>query len=405
MKRDETADGEILPADGEYCVVVHYSEIGLKGKNRGIFENRLRHNIARALSDTSPGRVQRYFGRLLVRLPPEFNWPAVKARLQQVFGIAHFSLAILANQDLENITRLALLQMSGKEFKSFRVTTRRGQKDYLLTSEQVNRHVGSALQEVSGEKVDLKNPELTCFIEIFNKFSLVYSEKIPGLRGLPSGVSDRAVALLSSGIDSPVAAWKMIKRGVQIVFVHFHSMPVTSAASVQNAGKLVELLTKFQFKSKLYLVPLIKIQQELMVEAPEEYRLLLFRRSMFRLAEIIASYEKADGLVTGENVAQVASQTLKNIRAINECISLPVLRPLAGEEKLDITNLAQEIGTYPISVEPYEDCCSLFVPRHPALSASACKLRFFEEHLPLEKLFDEALNGTEILKFKFPAAK
>jgi len=389
----------------KYCVVVHYSEIGLKGKNRGQFEEQLRYNIQLSLKGLQIQSVQRTFGRLLILLPDCFDWPKIRERLQTVFGIAHFSLAMLTDQDMEHIQAAAMEQMSAKEFKSFRVTTKRAQKEFPLNSSQVNAQIGAAIQQQTGAQVNLNNPEVTCYIEIFNKNALIYSEKVPGLRGLPSGISEKAVSLLSSGIDSPVASWKIMKRGVRVIFVHFHSVPATSEASIENTKRIVEILTRYQYKSKLYLVPFLNIQQQIMIGAPPKYRVLLYRRSMFRLAERIATIEKANALVTGENVAQVASQTLSNIRSINDAVCLPVLRPLAGEDKLEITELAQKIGTFEISIEPYEDCCSLYVPQHPAIYSSPEKLQSIEDSLKLDSFYEEALEKTQIIKFKYFSKK
>lgn len=391
-----------LPAFARPCVVVHYHEIGLKGKNRSSFENRLRRNILRALSDTTVGSVQRFFGRQVVFFPKEIDWRAVRARLRTVFGIANFSPAIFTEQNVEEITAAALSLMSGLRFTSFRVTTKRGQKDFPINSQEMNIRVGSAIQKMSGARVDLTNPEVTCYVEIFNKNALVYAEKIPGAGGLPSGVSEKAVALLSSGIDSPVAAWKMMKRGVRVVFVHFHSVPATSEASIRKTERIVQELTRYQFKSRLYLVPVLEIQNEIRVEAPEDLRLLLFRRIMMKLAERLAGYEKATALITGESVGQVASQTLSNIHAISAGIALPVLRPLVGEDKIEIIEVARKIATFDISIEPHEDCCTLFVPEHPETRANAQELREIEAHLNLEPLVSEAIKKTVVKKFRHP---
>lgn len=392
------------PSAGNFrhCVVVHYAEIGLKGGNRSQFENQLRRNIKKALSRTNLKWVERSFGRFLLFFEGAIDRQTVAEQLGRVFGIAHFSPAIITEQDMDAITAAALREVEGKNFASFRVTTRRAQKEFRYNSQEISTIVGAAIQKKTGVRVDLRHPELTCYIEIFNNNALIYAEKIKGPGGLPVGVSEKAVALLSSGIDSPVASWKMMKRGVKVIFVHFHSAPATTRASIENTRKLVQLLTGYQYNSRLYLVPFLPVQQKIMLDAPAGYRVLLYRRSMFRLAEAIARKEKATALVTGESVGQVASQTLSNIRVINEVVSLPVLRPLIGEDKIDITELAQRIGTFRISTEPYEDCCSLFVPRHPETRANPERIRAVEEQLNLEPLYREALQAAEIEKFRYP---
>ncbi len=403
MKNEMTSEIKIdLPPNSRFCVVVHYAEIGLKGSNRGLFENQLRRNIIRALSDTTLGSVERSFGRLLIYFPKSFDWPAISSRLSRVFGIAHFSPAVITDQNIESITGAAVLQMKQGGYKTFRVTTKRSQKEFPMTSPELSALIGASIVKETGTRVDLTNPDRICFIEIFNKNSLIYSEKIAGLGGLPSGVSERAVSLLSSGIDSPVSSWKMIKRGVKLIFVHFHSVPATTQASIENTKQLVKLLTGYQYKSKLYLVPFLAVQQQIMIGSPADYRVLFYRRSMFRMAEMIALRERAAVLVTGENVGQVASQTLSNIRAVNDAIQLPVLRPLAGEDKKEIINLAHQIGTFEISTEPYEDCCSLYVPRHPETKADPKKIEEIDRQLDLSKLHEQALEQAEIIKFRHP---
>jgi len=398
----QTPSGLPLPPSARYCAVVHYAEVGLKGGNRGQFENQLRRNILRALSDTTVGSVQRYFGRLMVFFPKQFDWPAICERLSRVFGIAYFSLGILTDQNLDNIIAAALAQVSEYQFNTFRVTARRSQKDFALTSQEINIRVGAAIQEKTGTAVNLDNPELECRVEIFNLNAAVYVEKLPGQGGLPTGVSEKAVSLLSSGIDSPVASWKIMRRGVRLTFVHFHSMPATSPASIENARSLVQLLTTYQYEARLYLVPFLAVQQKIMVESVPDYRVLLYRRSMFQMAEMIAKREKATALVSGESVGQVASQTLSNIRVVNEATELPVLRPLAGDDKKDIIEIAKEIGTFTISSQPYQDCCSLYVPRHPETRANPEKIRAAESVLNLQKLLTDAVNKAEIVKFRHP---
>lgn len=393
-----------IPEEAKPCVVVHYAEVGLKGENRGQFENQLRRNIARALSPVGIKSVEREFGRIVVYLPEKFDWTELNARLQNIFGIAHFSLAALVPQDLELITRVAVQMMRQVSFQSFRVTTRRSQKEFPFNSQQISAHVGAAIVESTGAKVNLRQPEATCFIEVFNQLTIIYVNKTAGPGGLPVGVSERAVALLSAGIDSPVAAWKMMKRGVKVVFVHFHSVPATTDASIRNSKKIAEILTRYQYVSKLYAIPILDLQQEIMTKAPAKYRVLLYRRVMFRLAEEVARLEKASALITGESVGQVASQTLSNIRAINEVVTLPVLRPLAGDDKQEIINLAQRIGTFHISTEPFEDCCSLFIPRHPETRADPQKIREAEAQLDMELLYEKALQNADVFKFKYPAA-
>lgn len=383
-------------------VVIHYGEIALKGENRSFFEGRLRKNIKIALQGIKSVGIERLHGRMLVHFP--FNDPeeAIKERLKNVFGITHFSFGVAVSKDLDEIKEAAWSLLKEKKFASFKIETRRAQKEFPMNSMEVNREVGAYIQMQCGQRVDLTNPEITCYVEIAGPYALLYTDKIMGLRGLPVGVSERAVSLLSSGIDSPVASYKMLKRGVKLIYAHFHSHPYTSKASQENTEHLVKILNKFQFHSKIYFIPFIEIQKEIMAKAPAELRVLLYRRYMIRLSERIAKIEKAKALVTGENVGQVASQTLSNICVVGEVTSLPILRPLAGYDKEEIIQLAKDIGTYEISIEPYEDCCSLFVPKHPETSAHPKTLYQAEKRLDVRELLDKAMEEVEVKILHYP---
>lgn len=378
------------------CVVVHYGEIALKGDNRGYFEKRLVRNIKRAFKSAPLERVERLRGRMVLHLGPGIDRADAIRRLQHVFGIANFSFGISVAKELEAIKAAAWSLLEGRAFESFKIETHRAQKEFPLTSVDINREVGAYVQERCGKRVDLTRPEAICYVEIAGAYALLYTEKLPGLRGLPVGVSERAVSLLSSGIDSPVASYRMLKRGVNLIYVHFHSQPFTNRASQENAEELVKVLSAYQFRSKVYFVPFIDIQKEIMAKAPPELRVLLYRRYMVRLAERIAGREKAVALVSGESVAQVASQTLSNIRVVQEATTLPILRPLAGYDKEEIIRMAMEIGTFEISTEPYEDCCSLFVPPNPETRAHPRALQHVESFLEMEGLMVEALESAEV---------
>lgn len=392
-----------MKEDLKHCIVVHYSEIGLKGGNRKQFEDQLAKNIRIALSDIFPARIKQAFGRFLIFAPVSCERTLIQSRLEKVVGLANFSFAELVAQDADQILAVACQQMSRLTFSSFRVTTRRIQKAFPMNSDALSAKIGRAIQDQSNARVDLTDPDAVCYIEIFDDYAIVYSERIPGLRGLPVGSSGKAVSLLSSGIDSPVASWKIITRGVKLVYVHFHSIPYTSPASVNNTRRLVERLTEYQLSAKLYSISFLEIQQAVMMAAKPEYRVILYRRAMLRIAEKIARKERAHALVTGESIGQVASQTLANMKVINAAVSLPVLRPLSGDEKDTIVKLAREIGTFDISTEPYEDCCSLFVPRHPVTRAVPEIVYEAEAKLELKNLFTGALRKGEISRFKFPA--
>ena len=381
-------------------MLIHYHEIGLKGKNRGRFERRLMININRALKDVPCGKLERLSGRMMLALTSESPIDVIRERLSTVFGIANFSEAVVAKRNIEAIRETAWILAQKADFQSFKIVTRRGDKTFPLNSDQINRDVGKHIQTLSGARVLMDNPDLICFIEIAPQRIFIYAEKIPAPGGLPVGSNERAVSLLSSGIDSPVASYKIMKRGVKLTYVHFHSQPYTNRNSQRNTEDLVRLLTRHQYVSDLYLVPFVEIQRHIMTQAPASYRVILYRRAMLRIAEAIAEKVDAQALVTGENVGQVASQTLSNMRAIEEVTPLPILRPLAGDNKEEIINEARRIGTYQISIEPYEDCCSVFVPKHPETRANLEKVREIESTLDLAPLIAQTLEQTERKTFK-----
>lgn len=269
-----------------------------------------------------------------------------------------------------------------------------------MTSMEVSRDVGEyVLDNTKDKSVKIKNPDLEIMVEIVNQFAYVFAEKLPAPGGLPVGSSGTVVSLLSGGIDSPVASWMLMKRGCEVVFVHFHSVPQTERASVDKVKELAEKLSRWQIKTKIYLVPFLDIQKEIVKETKGDYRVVLYRRFMYRIAEAVARLENAKALVTGEAVGQVASQTLENIAAINDAVTIPILRPLIGMDKNEIIDRAKAIDTYELSIVPHGDCCSLFVPRHPVTKGRIDVAQVEEEKLNTENLISSALNRTETLTF------
>jgi thiamine biosynthesis protein ThiI len=287
-------------------------------------------------------------------------------------------------------------------FRSFAIDTRRPDKRFPLTSVDVNRQVGAYVQQQSGARVDLTHPELTLQIELVEGQALVSAERLPGAGGLPSHTGGKVAVLLSGGIDSPVAAWKMMRRGCTALFVHFHSFPHTNRESQDKARQVAELLAAWQGRAKLYMVGFADIQRRIMVETPPETRVVLYRRYMLRLAERLARREKARLLVTGDSLGQVASQTLENIDVISRAVPMPILRPLVGSDKEEIVAVARRIGTYDISILPDQDCCSLFVPKHPETRARMDQIERIEAGLDVSAELDAALAHAEVL-VEYPA--
>ena len=377
--------------------LIHYNELGLKKGNRDYFENALCRNINSVLQDCQVERAKRISGRLLLPLSANADVSEIKKRLGQVFGIAYFGEAWASPQLVENLETNAWALMQGHPFDSFRIQAHRANKNFPHTSVEINQRVGAYVKQQSGARVDLEKAEMTCWIEIVEKYALIYLERLPGPGGLPVGTSGKVVVLLSGGIDSPVAAWKMIKRGCTSVFVHFHSFPYTNKESQEKAKQIVQLLCHYALQAKIYLVPFAEVQRHIMVDTPLDTRVILYRRYMLRLAEQIARREKARVLVTGDSVGQVASQTIENIDVISRAVSMPILRPLIGEDKVEIIEIARQIGTYEISIQPDQDCCSLFVPKHPETKANLAEIEKSEAQLNVGDAMNAAMESAEVL--------
>ena len=386
-------------------VIVHYQEIALKGKNRPWFVARLVRNIREALADLDVRAVRALMGRIEILLGPSAEWSVIRDRLAGVFGVANFARAGRAPLDVEAIAAEILRDLGDLSTETFRVSARRADKRFPLTSPQIEREVGGRIKEARGWRVDLSNPGLTIHVEALTNDAFYFFGKDRGPGGLPSGVSGRVVCLLSGGIDSPVAAWRMMRRGCRVLFVHFHSYPILSRASQEKVRELVRLLTRYQLHSGLLLVPFGEIQQRVVLSVAPPLRVVIYRRLMMRIAEALARGHKAHALVTGEVVGQVASQTLENMTQIDDVVRMPVLRPLIGMDKDEITAEAQRLGTFPISIIPDQDCCTLFTPRHPATRARRSDVERAEAGLDIEAIVTAAVAGAADEHFDFPVLK
>lgn len=387
-------------------VVVHYQEIALKGNNRPWFIARLVRNLREATADLGVRDVRVLMGRIEVVLDGDADWPRVRDRLARVFGVANFAKAGRAPLDVDAIAGAILADLdNGIHPRTFRVSARRADKRFPLTSPQIEREVGGRIKEAKGWTVDLDDPEFTIHVEALTSDAFYYFGKEPGAGGMPVGVSGRVACLLSGGIDSPVAAWRLMRRGCRVLLVHFHSYPILSRASQEKARELARLLTQFQLHSRLFLVPFGEIQQQVTLSVAPPLRVVIYRRLMMRIAERIGRSHRAQALVTGEVVGQVASQTLENLAEINRVVSMPVLRPLIGMDKDEITAEAQRLGTYPISIIPDQDCCTLFTPRHPATKARREEVERAEATLPIEEIVERAAAAASMEEFKFPVVQ
>ena len=382
--------------------LIRYHEVALKRGNRPYFVELLKRNLRSSVEGLGLKEVKNLPGRLCMVFNGEADSDEISRRLACVFGVANFSFAERTAVDLEDLKSKILESLKGKEFSSFRIQTKRADKTFPLNSPDVNREVGAAVKAYSGAQVDLKNAELTIGIEILPRDAFFSLDKIPGPGGLPVGASGRVISLISGGIDSPVASYRMMQRGCRLIFVHFHSSPYLDKTSQEKVKELVKILTRHQYSSRLYMVPFGEIQRQIVTAVLRPLRVVLYRRMMVRLAEAIASSEKASALVTGESLAQVASQTLQNLTVIEKAATLPILRPLVGMDKQEIIDQARRNGTFEISILPDQDCCQLFVPRHPDTKASLVEVEKAESRLDLPALIQLGTENAETIDFKFP---
>jgi len=391
--------------------LMRYHEIVLKGRNRPYFVRRLAEHVARLVVDLPVGSVDRASSRLLLPVHDVSCWPELRARLARVFGLANFALAMEVplgprggdpNAAVARLGEVALARLGGRRPGSFRVVTKRSDKLFALPSPEVSRLLGSVVKEATGARVDLENAELTVTVDIVPERAFVSVEKHAGAGGLPVSTSGRVLALLSGGIDSPVAAWRMMRRGCRVDFVHFHSMPFHDRTSQDKARELARLLVRWQLDAVLHLVPFGEVQRQIVAAVRRPLRVVLYRRMMLRIAEEIARRRQAEALVTGESLGQVASQTLGNLAVIEQAAELPVLRPLIGMDKGEISDAAAALGTLETSIIPDQDCCQLFVPRHPTTRASPEAVLRAERTLDVAALVALAADGAESVRLHFP---
>jgi tRNA uracil 4-sulfurtransferase len=386
-------------------IVVHYQEIALKGKNRPWFLARLVRNLRQAVSDLDVQSVRALMGRIEIVLGPSAAPEAVGDRITRVFGVANFSYASRTALDIDGIASAILNDLGDRTCESFRVSVRRADKRFPMTSPQAEREIGGRIKEARGWRVDLEHAELVIHVELLTNDAFYFYGKEKGAGGLPTGTAGRIACLLSGGIDSPVAAHRMMKRGCAVTFVHFHSYPILSRASQEKARELVTLLTMWQQRSRLYLVPFGDVQQQVLLAVPGPMRVVVYRRLMLRIAERIARLRHAQALVTGDVVGQVASQTLENLAVVGSVATLPLFRPLIGMDKDEITAAARRLGTYPISIIPDQDCCTLFTPRNPQTRARLDAIEAAEQALPIDDLVGSAVQEAVVEEFEFPPTR
>lgn len=373
--------------------IIRYAEIGLKGGNRRFFENLLMRNIRTALRGQSYESVRLSFSKILLKLKKESDHKQMASILERVFGIENFSPAISCTTDYNDMEKVALAVAAGARAKTFRITANRPWKGFPLPSQELNNRLGKAVAG-TGMKVNLTNADLNIEVDVLREKSFIFTERQAGPGGLPAGSAGKVVSLISGGIDSPVASWMMMKRGCSLAFVHFYN---ENLGAPQKVKELASTLCRNQPPMELYLIPFAECQKAVISGTPADYRMILYRRMMLRISQMIAESEKAKAIVTGDSVGQVASQTVENIQAIDEAVSMPVFRPLVGMDKRDIVRMAERIGTYQISIKPYQDCCSFMVPKHPVTKANLEVVKDAEKRMRVKALSSAAVKSAQRL--------
>ncbi|NLN97662.1 MAG: tRNA 4-thiouridine(8) synthase ThiI [Eubacteriaceae bacterium] len=382
-------------------ILVRYGEISLKGLNRNYFIDCLVRNIRTALKSVCQAKTEKIQGRIIIHLN-EADLDQALAAVTKIFGIVSVSPGVVISSDMADIENQVRIEAQNADFKTFRVSVKRSDKSFPMTSMDLARHLGAVvLRNCDGISVDLHNPDLHLWVEVRGKKqTYVYHQIIAGRGGMPVGTAGRTALLLSGGIDSPVAGYMMAKRGLELIGVHFHSFPFTSDRAKEKVVDLAKILAQYTGKLKLYIVPFTEIQTKIVELCPERQTILIIRRYMMRITERIAKIENAKSLTTGESLGQVASQTQESLTVTNDVVEMPVFRPLIGMDKVEIVDIAQHIGTFETSTLPYEDCCTVFVPKHPETKPKLDRIRESEKEIELlaEDLIATAIEEAEILE-------
>ena len=376
-------------------IMIRFGELSTKGKNKKDFISTLYLNIKHALKDFKTVEVTSRYDHIYVSINDE-DQEEVVSRLQDVSGIQALSLVYKCENDIEAIKKDALELIKQEEGKTFKVKVKRGNKKFPINSEEITRLVAPVILRNTDLKVDVHNPDILLQIEVRDEGTYIFSKTLPAAGGYPLGVAGKSMHMLSGGIDSPVAAYLLMKRGVTIECIHFASPPYTQEAVIYKLEDLLHKLNRYQARIRLNIVPFTKIQETIYDTAPESYCITLMRRMMFRLASRLAKRRKCPVISSGESVGQVASQTLQSMNVINEVTSIPVIRPCATLDKLEIIKIAEKIDTYEISIRPYEDCCTIFTPKAPKTSPHLDEVKKFEEKADYDTLINEALNNIEV---------
>lgn len=378
------------------CMLIKYaSEITLKGLNRIYFEDLLVTNLRKAIGKSY--RIIKEAGRIYIDGYSE----ELIDKVRNTFGIISVAVADITEKEMDKIGEIAVKQMKELgDIKTFKVESKRSDKKFPLQSLEISREIGGKiLENVAGIKVDVHNPEIVVTVEIRDK-AYIYSKEYKGVAGMPYGSAGRGVLLLSGGIDSPVAGYMMAKRGLELTCIYYHSHPYTSERAKEKVIDLAKKLTKYTGSIKLYVAPFTEIQMQIIEKCKENELTIIMRRFMMQVAEQVAKKENALALITGESLGQVASQTLESMMVTNSDLELPVFRPLVGMDKLDIIEISRKIDTYETSILPFEDCCTIFVPKHPKTKPRLYDIKNSEELLDVKKLIENCMENMEIIEVK-----
>lgn len=391
----------------EQIFIVRCGETALKGMNKPYFERMLADRIKKLLKRLGDISVKRHEGLIFVRADSQIDEKLILKEISKVFGVASISPAAECESTMEAIGKTAVDYMKkvidDRGIKTFKVEAKRADKNFPIKSPDIGRQIGAAVLKGCGVlKVDVHNPDCLLYVDVRHGKSYVYQDKIPGFGGLPLGTNGKGLSLLSGGIDSPVATWMMAKRGMMIEAVHFHSYPYTSQRAQEKVEELAGLLAVYCGRFRLHVINLLPVQEKIVENCPEEETTILVRRFMMRIGEKIAKNTGCGMLITGENLGQVASQTAEALCVTDASVSIPVMRPLIGLDKVDIMDKAQEIGTYEVSIRPYEDCCTVFLPKHPVTKPKLDKILASESRLDCEALIDRAVESEEVIDI-YPA--
>ena len=382
--------------------IVRCGEVALKGLNKPFFERILADRIRKAAEQFAGADVKRHEGLIFVRAPEDTDSQKLIGEISKVFGVSSVSPAVETDSTLEAIGEAAVMYMlrliAEKGIKTFKVEAKRADKTFPVKSPEIGSRIGAKILSGCGTlRVDVHNPDCLLYINVRKDKSYIYEQKIMGFGGLPLGTNGKGLVLLSGGIDSPVAAFMMAKRGMRIETVHFHSYPYTSERALQKVEDLAAVLAGYCGRFKIHVINLLPVQERIAVECPQEEMTIHVRRFMMRIAEKVAEESRCDMLITGENLGQVASQTAEALVVTDAAVSMPVMRPLIALDKVDIMEKAKEIGTYDISIQPFEDCCTVFLPRHPVTRPKLEKILASESRLDIPGLTELVMGSKKII--------